>query len=75
MIYFLLDPVSSDLAIAQLGRVMAIGTAQLRRGYEAFLRDVGSGKVDLRKATPLDYDAPQPLQAAYRRSLAAACAA
>ncbi|MGI9173884.1 MAG: hypothetical protein ACR2GR_01005 [Rhodothermales bacterium] len=73
MIYFLLDPVSSDEAISQLARVMTINKAWLRRGYRAFLLDVAAGNMPLwGRAVPVDYAELHPLQAALGRNLAAA---
>ena len=73
MIYFLLDPVSSDQAVGQLARAMRTKKAWLRQGYQAFLGDVAAGRVALwGGAIPVDYTDSCPLQAALGRNLAAA---
>ena len=73
MVCFLLDPVTSEQAIAGLARAMRLGQSQLRRSYRAFLEDVAAGRVPLGgQAARLDFGEPHPLQAAFRRSLAAA---
>ena len=73
MIYFLLDPTSSDEAISQLARVMAMNKAWLRRGYQAFLGDVATGNTPRwGRPVPVDYAERYPLQAALGRNLAAA---
>ena len=73
MIYFLLDPVSSDQAIGQLARVIKTQKAWLRQGYRAFLADVAAGPVrSWGGALPVNYAESHPLQAALGRNLAAA---
>ena len=67
MVCFLLDPVTSERAVAHLARALRLGPAQLRRSYRAFLEDVAAGRVPIPgRAARLDAGEPRAVAGGLR---------